>query len=467
MACEDFVQDLRKSSIIKRGQLDGVLQLINKHLKEHPDTEPGALGEFLIAKSVITSYQAETLLQGRPQSLAFGPYVILDRIGPGVVGTVYKTFSKHDEQFYWLEVLPQRAKWNIYLAYRQKKAFAEFVHPAVVPFVDVGTSSGQLYLVWPEVEGERLDQIVQRNVRLKSSVAADYIIQAAEGLHVCHTRGVFHGLLKPSSILRDGAGRIRVIDFGIGSLLAEKEGESLLNTMSTSNALTAALDCASPESLLDPSDRTPLGDQYSLGCVLYFALTGKFPFAEENTMKKLMAVQYEQPTPLRVLNSTISQPLEDFMNRVLQKNPQDRFHDMLEFAGALRAAIRAGSDTLTAGAQAALAPTATKTAAAPPRGGSGSGVRKAVGGPAVQKRPPGSGVRKAPAGSGVQRKSGVMKAPSGVIRSPVGTASAGGRGPDLLKVPADRKWLGPVLFISIGLVTGILGVILIFWLFSR
>jgi len=447
MACEDFVQDLRKSSIVRRGQLDSVLQLINKYLKEHTDAEPGALSEFLIAKQVLTAYQVEALLQGKTQGLTFGPYVIQD-----------------DDQSYWLEMLPQRAKWNIYLAYRQKKAFAEIVHPAVVPFVDVGTSTGQLYLVWPEVEGERLDQIVQRNIRLKPSVAADYILQAAEGLHVCHTGGVFHGLLKPSSILRDGAGRIRVIDFGIGSLLAEKEGESLLNTMSTSNALSATLDCASPESLLDPSDRTPLGDQYSLGCVLYYTLTGKFPFAEENTMKKLMAVQYEQPRPIRALNSTVSLPVEEFMNRVLQKNPQERFHDMLEFAGALRAAVRAGGDTsispappVGSGSFKALAPT-------PPKGGTGSGIRRATAAP-VRKGPTGSGVRKAQPTSGVHRKSGIIRA-AAVKGPPVGASSMLGQGPDLLTEPKKREWKVAVVLLSIGLVVGILAVLLILWLFS-
>src|SRR5262249_37730893 len=299
------------------------------------------------------------------------------------------------------------------------------------------------------------------------SVAADYILQAAEGLHVCHTRGVFHGLLKPNSILRDAAGRIRGIDFGIGSLLAEKGSESLLNTLATSNALTAALDCASPESLLDPSDRSPLGDQYSLGCVLYYALTGKFPFQEENTMKKLMAVQYEQPTPIRELNSTVPVPVEEFMNRVLQKNPQERFHDMLEFAGALRAAIRAGSEALGTTPQPALGSGGDKAVTpAPPKGSTGSGVRKAVGAVPVRKGPTGSGVRKAPLSSGSQRKSGIMKAGSGIRRAAAATAVRSGSGPDLLTPPKDRQWLTSALLVGIGLVVGILGVMLLFWLFS-
>jgi serine/threonine-protein kinase len=480
MACEEFVQDLRKSNVLRRGQLDKVLQLINQFLKENRDADAPAVADYLIEKEVLSNYQAEALLQGKAQALIYGQYVIIERLGPGVVGTIYRTYSKHNEEVYYLEVLPQRAKWNIYLAYRQKKAFAQIEHPAVVPFVDVGTASGSLFLVWPTVEGERLDSIVQRNIRLKPSVAADYVLKAAEGLHACHIEGVFHGLLTPTNVLRDAAGHIHIIAFGIGSLLAEKEGESLLNTMSTSNALNAALDCASPESMLDPSERNPLGDQYSLACVLYFCLAGRFPFAEQNTMKKLMAVQYEQPTPIRELNSNISQPLADVLERAMQKNPQDRFHDMLEFASALRAAIRAGGDALASGAHPALGPSTRKTPVpGPPTGKSSSGImrpggsgiqKSSVGGsgvrksplPGAPKGPTGSGVRRVPPGSGIQRGSGIRKPGSGVRSVPGAMRSAGG--PDLLDNKPASKWSFPVILVAIGVIAGILGTALIVWL---
>ena len=72
-------------------------------------------------------------------------------------------------------------------------------------------------------------------------------------------------------------GQVRILDFGIGCLLAETEGESLVDTMSTANSVNSGLDCASPESIMDPTNLTPVGDQYSLGCVLYYCLTGPVP----------------------------------------------------------------------------------------------------------------------------------------------------------------------------------------------
>ena len=93
-------------------------------------------------------------------------------------------------------------------------------------------------------------------------------------------------------------GQARILDFGIGSLLVENEGESLVDTMSTANTLTSGLDCASPESIMEPTNRTPAGDQYSLGCVLYYCLTGRVPFPEGTAVEKMMAHQTKEPTPI-------------------------------------------------------------------------------------------------------------------------------------------------------------------------
>ena len=93
----------------------------------------------------------------------------------------------------------------------------------------------------------------------------------------------------------------RILDFGIGSLLVENEGESLVDTMSTANTLTSGLDCASPESIMEPTNRTPAGDQYSLGCVLYFCLTGRVPFPEGSAVEKMMAHQTKEPMPITEL----------------------------------------------------------------------------------------------------------------------------------------------------------------------
>src|SRR5437764_3881209 len=149
-------------------------------------------------------------------------------IGAGSMGSVYKAQNKTDNQWYAVKVLPRRSMWNVRLARRKVRSFEQCRHPAVVPFVDVGTSGGMHYLAWPLVEGEPLDKKVPASGKLLPGIAAHYALQIAEGLDVCHQQGLIHGLLKPSNVLVDVTGeQVYILDFGIGCLLAETEGESL------------------------------------------------------------------------------------------------------------------------------------------------------------------------------------------------------------------------------------------------
>src|SRR5262249_13888093 len=193
------------------------------------------------------------------------------------------------------------------------------------------------YLAWPLVEGETLERLVQREGKLNPERAARYVAQVAEGLDLCHAHGLFHGLIKPSNLSLGKDDQVRILDFGIGSLLAETEGESLVDTMSTANSVSSGLDCASPESIMDPSNLSALGDQYSLGCVLYFFLSGQYPFPDGTAVEKMMAHQHKQPTPVRELNPAIPAGLAEVVERLMQKVPEARYSNCAEVVEALRA----------------------------------------------------------------------------------------------------------------------------------
>lgn len=331
-ACEWFVWDLRRSGLIERSTLD---QLVSDYLKAHPRAEAPALAEYLIGQGLLTPFQAERILNGKSQGLVLGPYVLLDAIGSGSMGQVYKAASRNDDRLYAVKVLPRRSMWNVRLARRQVRAFQGFQHPAVVPFLDVGTAGGLHYLVWPLVEGTPLDRLVQERGPLPVNRTALIGVQIAQGLNVCHQNNVFHGLIKPSNIMIGAHNQVHILDFGIGSLLVENEGESLVDTMSTANTLTSGLDCCSPESILEPSNRTPAGDQYSLGCVLYFCLTGRVPFPEGSAVEKMMAHQMKQPTPIRQLAPDVPPEIEAVIMRLMAKKPEERYGTCEEVADAL------------------------------------------------------------------------------------------------------------------------------------
>jgi serine/threonine-protein kinase len=331
-ACEWFVWDLRRSGLIDRGQLDSI---VSEFLKRNPRAEAPALAEFLVHQGTLTSFQAERVLNGKTQGLVLGPYVLLDAIGSGSMGQVYKASSKNDNTLYAVKVLPRRSMWNVRLARRQVRSFSSFTHPAVVPFMDVGTAGGLHYLVWPLVEGTTLESLVQQMGKLAPNVTALYGLQIAQGLTVSHQNNLFHGLVKPSNVMIGSDNQARLLDFGIGSLLVENEGESLVDTMSTANTLTSGLDCTSPECIMEPTNRTPAGDQYSLGCLLYYCLTGRVPFPEGSAVEKMMAHQTKEPVPIRELCPEVPEGLVAVIRKLMAKDPANRFTGCDELVEAL------------------------------------------------------------------------------------------------------------------------------------
>ncbi|MFO0880567.1 MAG: serine/threonine-protein kinase [Gemmataceae bacterium] len=332
-ACEWFVWDLRRSNLIDRGQLD---QVIGEFLTRNPGAEPPLLADFLVKKGYLTEFQAERLLQGKTQGFVLGPFTLMDALGAGSMGTVYKAQSKNDSRWFAVKVLPRRSMWNVRIARRKVRLFEQAQHPSVVPFVDVGTAGGMHYLAWPLVEGRSLDKIVQEQGKLSVELTAQYALQTAEGLYAAHQANLFHGLLKPSNLMLGSDGTLRILDFGIGCLLAETEGESLVDTMSTANSVNSGLDCASPESIMDPTNLNAIGDQYSLGCVMYFCLTGRYPFPDGTAVEKMMCHQHKQPLPIPDLTPDVPVAMLEIVEKLMAKNPAERYPSCAEVIELLR-----------------------------------------------------------------------------------------------------------------------------------
>lgn len=363
-ACEWFVWDLRRSNLIDRGRLD---QVIGEFLQKNPRAEPPVLADFLIAQNILTPFQAERLLQGKTQGFVLGPFTLMDALGAGSMGTVYKAVNKTDNQWYAVKVLPRRSMWNVRIARRKVRSFEQCKHPSVVPFVDVGTAGGMHYLAWPFVEGETLDKVMAREGKLSATSVANIAMQIAEGLEVCHHQALFHGLLKPSNIMIGPDHSVFILDFGIGCLLAETEGESLVDTMSTANSVTSGLDCSSPESIMDPTNLTPTGDQYSLGCVLYFLLSGQYPFPDGSAAEKMMAHQFKQPQSLAELAPETPPELLALVERLMQKKPEERYTSVGEIVEELRPLVKKQGTPHMPNAASKAPASSARSAIAPPR----------------------------------------------------------------------------------------------------
>jgi serine/threonine-protein kinase len=253
------------------------------------------------------------------------------------MGTVYKARAANEDALYAIKVVPRRNAVSLPTISDKVRAFKVIRHPRVSALVHIGAQGEKVYLVWPFLEGgEKLDALVQRQGKLTPTQAVQIGTQVASGLQAYHEHGLYHGLLKPTDILIGADRRVRILDFGVGVLLACERGKSLLDTMTNTRALARGLDCASPESTLNPLDRSPAGDQYSLGCVLYYCLAGQFPFPIEQPMKKMMAIQLEEPESVCHFNAQAHPRLAAILERMMRKKPAERYGSMTEVVEAFR-----------------------------------------------------------------------------------------------------------------------------------
>jgi serine/threonine protein kinase len=338
--CEWLAMEIALNRLIERSDLDPVVTTFQA---ENPYADATALAEHLVKLGLLTPFQATRLLEGQSRGLVLGPYVITELLGSGSMGTVYKALGRADFKPYAIKVLPARGPWNVRQARKKLQQFPQGGHPGVVQWLDVGTSAGLHYLVWPFAEGESLEAVVTRDGLLPPAQAALIGVQIAHALQWCEQNDVWHGAIKPSNIMIGPEGQVKLLDLGVGVLLAEVEEESVVDTMAESGSLAAQVDCTAPECIIDPATRSIRGDQYSLGCVLYYGLTGRYPFPDGTTSERMLAHQRQEPTPVTVLNPGVPNALAMAIERLMQKGPEARYNHTDELISALTPLARQSS----------------------------------------------------------------------------------------------------------------------------
>ena len=221
-ACEWFVWDLRRSNLLDRGQLD---QIVGEFLQKNPRAEPAALAEFLVGKEIFTQFQAERLLQGKTQGFVLGPFTLMDAVGSGSMGTVYKAHHKTDNNWYAVKVLPRRSMWNVRIARRKVRSFEQCRHPSRRSLCRRGHRRRHALsrLAFRRRRNPQQSGANSR-ARLPAEQAIHYALQIAEGLEACHQHGLFHGLLKPSNIMVGSDHEVSILDFGIGASSPRPKG---------------------------------------------------------------------------------------------------------------------------------------------------------------------------------------------------------------------------------------------------
>lgn len=257
---------------------------LERFLADFSGSDPASFAEFLVSRGALTPFQAGRALAGEARSLVLGPYRVAGFLRAGAFGPVLwaEKISHRGTEPVALRVMPLRSLWQARQARQAVRALAALpAHPTFVPLVDAGSANGYHYLAWPLTRGTPLADRVRDTGPLPPEEATSVLARIAAGLAVCHSRRVVHGLLTPQSIVlpETREGHPQVVDLGAGGLLAANLAveESLFDTLSSAVAVAEALGFAAPEWVADPTQPTSSADQYSLGAVAYFCLTGQRP----------------------------------------------------------------------------------------------------------------------------------------------------------------------------------------------
>jgi len=320
--------------------------------------DPKALARELVRRDWLTPFQVNQIFQGRARELLLGPYVLLERLGQGGMGQVFKARHQVMNRLVALKVMRGERLGNaeaIARFRREIQSAAQVAHPHIVLAHDAGQVGDQHFLVMEFIEGMDLARLSKKAGPLPVAQACDYVRQAALGLQHAHERGLVHRDVKPSNLLVSTDGTVKLLDLGLARSLAPAASGG--HDITRSGAVVGSPDFLAPEQARDAHVVDIRADIYSLGCTLYFLLAGRPPFPESSLTQKLLWHQQTEPTSLNTLRADIPAEVIGIMQRMLAKNPADRYGTPAEVAAALAPHCH-GAKVPVPAAAAAAAPSA-------------------------------------------------------------------------------------------------------------
>ncbi len=319
--------------------------------------DPRRSAAILVRHGVLTEFQAKMLLAGRSRGFTLGPYVILDQLGKGGMGSVYLAEHRTLLRRVALKVLtPPRDAADERLAVerflREARSAAALDHPNIVRLFDVGQQGGVNYLAMEYVEGTTLDVLMTRGGPMAPSRAVGYVAQAAAGLQHAHEKGFVHRDVKPSNLILAKDGTVKILDMGLARSFSPND--SLTESFDRGGAVIGTADYIAPEQALSASVIDARSDIYSLGATFFALVTGRPPF-QGTTTQKLLQHQTAEPPPLAELDLTFPEGLSAVIARMLRKRPEDRYHSAAEVIAALQPWLPRGVGPKPAGGDAVTA----------------------------------------------------------------------------------------------------------------
>ncbi|HEX4143687.1 MAG TPA: serine/threonine-protein kinase [Pirellulales bacterium] len=215
VALEQFVKQIEDSGIIATGKLKNFIP---------PTASPKdaeALAKQLVESGELTPFQAQHVLAGKVKALILGNYTILDKIGAGGMGQVFKAEHRRMKRVVALKMLPPAVTKDpaaVARFQREVEAAAKLRHTHIVAADDADEAHGAHFLVMEYVEGKDLSALVKKNGPFPVATAVNYVLQAARGLQFAHGEGVVHRDIKPANLLLDKKGVVKILDMGLARI---------------------------------------------------------------------------------------------------------------------------------------------------------------------------------------------------------------------------------------------------------
>jgi serine/threonine protein kinase len=293
--------------------------------------EPRKAAAVLIQKGLLTRFQSQQLLQGRHKGFILGSHIVLDLLGRGGMGAVYLAEHQdlHRKVAIKVMVTPrdddQRLANERFL--REARSAAALDHPNIVRIFDVARHNGTPYLAMEYVDGETLQQTLDRDGALPPTTAADAVAQAAAGLQHAHERGFVHRDIKPGNLIRDRFGVVKILDMGLARSFEDPKHRLTENL--DSGAVVGTADFIAPEQALNAPNIDIRADIYSLGATLFTLVAGKTPFGG-NTTQKLLNHQMKSAPRLDECDPTVPETLANIVAKMMAKKPADRYQTPAE-----------------------------------------------------------------------------------------------------------------------------------------
>jgi len=371
ISLEQFTEDFVQIGLMSQRRLS--------HYRDGlpPQRRPGdaeALARELVRDKILTKYQAATILAGEAASLELGEYLLLQKIGEGGMGRVFKALHRRLDRPAAIKVLPAKSLDSVEAVKRfhqEVKVAARLNHGNIVATYDAGEQHGVYYLAMEYVEGRDLAALLNSGGPLAVSHALDYVLQVASGLEHAHGQGVVHRDIKPSNLLLNREGTVKILDMGLARIVQKDDADidaTVAQRLTKRGQVLGTIDYMSPEQATDTRSADHRADIYSLGCTLYSLLTGKPLYAGDSEVVKLMAHCEAEIPSLGEMRGEASEQLDRAFAKMVAKKPQDRHQSMTEVIADLRACLDEDRPTGSSpGQQAPVATPAVETHTPPTR----------------------------------------------------------------------------------------------------